>query len=313
LNQTLAARDTTTKENAYLALARQGRNGFWRYLVTLAAVIAVSIGTTLVLMVVAYVFEQTLDPNAYSLFTLLTVTMLPFPAMLVTLWLSQRFLHRRPIRTLVTPARKINWKAALISGVVWFALAALGDLVLSFLQPGNYTFSYDSGRFWKFALLSLVLVPLQTSTEEFLFRGYLTQGLGLLGRTIWLPWILPSLVFGLLHSANPEVGLYGFLWTMPSYIGVGLLLGWITLKSEGLEPALGLHAANNLYASWIVTFAGSSLPVPTLFTIREFNPQVALAVFAVSVAAYLAVFYLFPSFWRKPAPDLIVEGGNHET
>ena len=91
-------------------------------------------------------------------------------------------------------------------------------------------------------------------------------------------------------------------------MGVGLLLGWITLKSERLEPALGLHAANNLYASWMVTFAGSSLPVPTLFTIQKYDPAVGLLLFAVSVAGFLVMYYLLPAFRRKSAPESVTGG-----
>ncbi len=295
-------------DNEYLAQARRGRNKFWIYLLTITALVVTSVVVTVILMLGAYLVEHTLNPNDYSLPTLLLVTMLPFPAMLLVLLGAQRFLHGRPIRTLITPARRINWGLVLLSGAVWFALAGLGDLVLSALQPGNYTWTFDANRFWKFALLSLILVPIQTSTEELIFRGYMTQGLGLLTRRFWLPWLLPSIVFGLLHSANPEVGLYGFLWTMPSYVGVGLLLGWITLKSERLEPALGLHAANNLYASWMVTFAGSSLPVPTLFTIQKYDPAVGLLLFAVSVAGFLVMYYLLPAFRRKSAPESVTGG-----
>jgi membrane protease YdiL (CAAX protease family) len=37
------------------------------------------------------------------------------------------------------------------------------------------------------------------------------------------------------------------------YIGTGLFLGIITLMDEGLELALGFHAANNLFGALLVT------------------------------------------------------------
>ena len=96
------------------------------------------------------------------------------------------------------------------------------------------------------------MVPLQTSFEEYLFRGYLMQGLGVLAKNRWLPLFLTSIAFGLLHIANPEIEKLGNILLI-HYIGTGFLLGIMTLMDEGLELALGFHAANNLVASLLMT------------------------------------------------------------
>ncbi len=88
--------------------------------------------------------------------------------------------------------------------------------------------------------------------EEYLFRGYLMQGIGVLAKNRWVPLILTSFTFGLLHLANPEVEKLGNI-IMIYYIGTGFLLGIMTLMDEGLELALGFHAGNNLIAALLVT------------------------------------------------------------
>jgi uncharacterized protein len=50
----------------------------------------------------------------------------------------------------------------------------------------------------------------------------------------------------------PEVGKVGYI-IMVYYIGTGLFLGVITLMDEGLELALGFHAANNLVGALLLT------------------------------------------------------------
>jgi uncharacterized protein len=80
---------------------------------------------------------------------------------------------------------------------------------------------------------------------------------------------------------------------MVYYIGMGLFLGWITLKSKGLELAVGLHVANNLYASLMVTFPDSAIPSPALFTIREFDPNSGIIVFFLMGGAYMAFIFGF--------------------
>ena len=67
-----------------------------------------------------------------------------------------------------------------------------------------------------------------------------------------MPLIVTSVVFGLLHIANPEVEKLGYI-VMIYYIGTGLFLGIITLMDDGLELVLGFHAANNLFTALLVT------------------------------------------------------------
>jgi hypothetical protein len=96
------------------------------------------------------------------------------------------------------------------------------------------------------------MIPLQTSFEEYLFRGYLMQGIGVLAKNRWLPLIITSVVFGGLHLANPEVDKLGNV-IMIYYIGTGFFLGIMTLMDEGMELALGFHAGNNLITALLVT------------------------------------------------------------
>lgn len=281
-----------TDENAFLQEARQGRNQFWRYLAVNLAIIIVSLIVTVIITLVAVIVEGTANLTQWSEITMLLASMLPFPFALIVLWAGVRFIHGRPFISLVNPVHRIAWRRLFISAAVWFLLSALGDAILSIVQPGNYTWTFDIKRFFPYLLLGIILIPIQAATEELLFRAYLPQSLGLIrGAGLWLPLIGPAIVFGLLHGLNPEAGTYGLLLTMPSYIGMGLVLGWITLRSESLEMALGMHIANNLYAALVVTFPASSLTSPALFSIGKYDPALALGVWAATSALYLLFFY----------------------
>src|SRR5690606_24823077 len=129
------------------------------------------------------------------------------------------------------------------------------------------------------------LIPLQTSFEEYLFRGYLMQGLGLLTKNKWFPLLFTSISFGLMHIANPEVGAYG-MQVMVFYIGTGLFLGIITLMDDGLELALGFHAANNLVAAVLVTSDNSVLQTNAIFE------QVSSGINMTEI--YIQVLVVFP-------------------
>ena len=76
---------------------------------------------------------------------------------------------------------------------------------------------------------------------------------------------LQRLAFGLLHGTNPEVDRFGFWVAMPQYILMGLLLGLVAIWDDGLELALGLHLANNVISSLVVTHDASALQTHALF------------------------------------------------
>ena len=90
------------------------------------------------------------------------------------------------------------------------------------------------------------------------------QGIGVVTNSKWIPLVITSLIFGLLHISNPEVDKLGYI-IMVYYIGTGLFLGVITLMDEGMELALGFHAANNLFTALLVTANWTALQTHSVF------------------------------------------------
>ena len=78
------------------------------------------------------------------------------------------------------------------------------------------------------------------------------QGIGIISGNRWLPLILTSLAFGLMHYANPEIAKFGNV-VYVFYIGSGLFAGIMTLMDDGLELAIGFHASNNLIVVLLLT------------------------------------------------------------
>lgn len=156
------------------------------------------------------------------------------------------------IAAMTTSRSKIDFKRILFAFGLWALITMAMTGLDIFLNPQDFLWNLDLSKFIPLAILAIVMVPLQTSFEEYLFRGQLMQGLGLLAKNKWLPLVVTSVVFGLMHLGNPEVGKlgYGILFY---YIGTGFFLGVITLMDQGLELALGFHAANNLVTALLVT------------------------------------------------------------
>jgi hypothetical protein len=56
-----------------------------------------------------------------------------------------------------------------------------------------------------------------------------------------------------------------------------------------LEIALGLHFANNLYATSMVTFSESAIPSPAIFTITNYQPEIGLVAFVIMAIIFTVV------------------------
>ncbi len=251
----------------FIQQAYRGKYEWWRYIVGVCTVI---IGVVVFSMphVVAILMKKMsgneVDLNKLenndmeyilSLFDSnvnLIFMMLPFVGGLLFLIIAIRFLHKQSFVSLTTSRKKIDWKRVSFSFFFWGILSSGLILLDYYLSPNDYLINFNLKPFLILSVLAIILVPIQTSCEEYLFRGYLMQGLGIISKNRLFPLIMTSVVFGLMHYANPEVDKLGSIM-MVYYIGTGLFLGIITLMDEGLELALGFHAANNLFTVLLVT------------------------------------------------------------
>ena len=173
--------------------------------------------------------------------------------------------HGQSITALTTSRKKIDWKRVFFAFGVWGTLTVILTMTDIFMSPEDYVFTFQLNKFIPMAVIAILLVPLQTSFEEYLFRAHMMQGLGLLAKNRWVPLFTTSIIFGLMHIANPEVGKLG-MGIMVYYIGTGFFLGILTLMDEGLELALGFHAANNLISALLLTTEWTAFQTDSIYT-----------------------------------------------
>ncbi|GLB49179.1 CPBP family intramembrane glutamic endopeptidase [Neptunitalea lumnitzerae] len=165
--------------------------------------------------------------------------------------------HGLSILKLTTTRTNVNWKRVFLAFLVVAITSAVQVYVDYGMHPESYEWNFNLDKF--LVLLGVVLLlPIQTSFEEYLFRGYLMQGIGVVTKTKWLPLVVTSVVFGLMHLGNPEVDKLGPI-VMVYYIGTGFSLAIMTLMDEGMELALGFHAANNMIGALLVTADWSAI------------------------------------------------------
>lgn len=176
----------------------------------------------------------------------------PFAIGLLLLFFWVKYIHKQSLTSLTTSRDKVDWKRVFFAFFFWGILSSGLILIDYYTNPEGYVWNFNAEKFAILAVIAILLVPLQTSFEEYLFRGHMMQGIGVIAKNKWVPLVVTSVIFGTMHIANPEVDKLGNI-IMIYYIGTGFFLGIITLMDEGLELALGFHAANNLFTALLVT------------------------------------------------------------
>ncbi len=232
----------------------KGNIGLWKYWIPILGFSA--------LMIVNYIMtinspvdvdvmmKNFIDAVGLNVFFILAIGPLVAGLFIILGWVY--LVHGQSLTSLTTSRKKVDWKRVLFAFLLWSGITALmifGDILMS---PEDYVFNFKPIPFLILVIMAVILIPLQTSFEEYMFRGHLMQGLGIMAKNRWVPLIITSILFGIMHAANPEVGKLGY-GIMIFYIGTGFFLGILTLMDEGLELALGFHAANNLTAALLVT------------------------------------------------------------
>lgn len=203
------------------------------------------------------------DPANFALNFLLLILLLP------SVLAGFRIVGWKPVGLLHSVAGRLRWRwmarcvfpAAVIMTLVLGAMTAL-DLAI------DGPIEIEPAAWLLFALI-LLLTPLQAAAEEYAFRGALMQAIGQWLRHPAWAILLPAPLFILGHAYNA-----------PGQISVGVFaiaMGWVTWRTGGLEAAIVLHIANNLWAllhgaiglsnlnstdvGWLTAVSGSLVPI----------------------------------------------------
>ncbi|WP_396154114.1 lysostaphin resistance A-like protein [Flavobacterium sp.] len=214
----------------------------------------------LALMVTIFISSEGVDTNEvmkktiekYGINGTFVMLVAPLSFLLFIVLFYNKFIQNNSLRILTTSRPKIDWSRFFFSFGVWGGITIITTIIGYYSAPEDFVIQFKPEKFTVFVVLAVLLIPFQASFEEYLFRGHMLQGLGLATKTRWVPLLVTSFLFGIMHIGNPEVDKMGMI-IMFYYIGTGLFLGILTLMDEGLELALGFHAANNLIGALLVT------------------------------------------------------------
>ena len=172
-------------------------------------------------------------------FIALLITIIP---VIPAIFIARLITNFKPLGLIHSIAGRMRWSYLSVFlgfGFLIFGLYYVGNLVLAgSLTTQNSVHPLNSGMFWLYIVLILLIVPFQCYAEELLFRGYLMQTVGRwLKNPVWAI-IIPAPIFMVLHG-------YG-LWGLLSVLTMALIAGFLCWYTGGLEAGIGLHIANNV-------------------------------------------------------------------
>lgn len=234
-----------------------GRNEPWRYILTVLLSFVVSnvgagfmVGLFLVaILIITGRMDAFGDIPGFSWPALLIMVAVAFSTSMFFLYVGLKFIHRRDFISAVNSRGSVDWRRILSGGVAWFIIVGILDLISIVMDPSSVRLKFTPA-FWWLLILALLAFPVQASFEEIFFRGYLMQGMWMIIKRPIPLMIMNSLIFSILHWWNGTNLTMSLSITASTFI-IGLVLALITLADDGVELAMGVHIANNLYVSVI--------------------------------------------------------------
>ena len=193
--------------------------------------------------------------------------------MIPALYIATKIVRDRPFSSYASSRGGFNFKLYLKALIIPFiALVILQCLDIAINGPkGTYHFSI------LFLITSLILIPLQCIAEEYIYRGLIMQTFGSWFKIPVLAILLQSIIFTVSHGYN-SLGLIEIFVS-------GIIFGFLTWKTNGIEVSSAIHTANNFSISLFIMFGLiSATSSPT------FNNVVISIVFDIILCAIM--YYL---------------------
>ncbi|TDD45561.1 CPBP family intramembrane metalloprotease [Kribbella antibiotica] len=295
----------TVEPVTYERLARvTGRHNWWRPIVGTAFWGALSLVGVFLIMAQSMVLGAILGlpTDAEDLPILDEVTSMGFdlvsiaigiPALALVVWAVQR--RTLGSLTSVTGRLRLGWIGRCLAVAAVLIGLSLGAMLL--IEPDASSDSPWVG--WPTFALGLVmlicLVPFQAAAEEYFFRGWLLQSVGAFVRWPILALIPQALLFAAAHG-------WGTVWGFIDLTVFGLVMGWLTIRTGGLEAAIALHVANNLIAMVVASAFKGGLASDE--TAADLPWQYAAITMTTTVVFAVLILQLAKRY--KPATQLAV-------
>jgi uncharacterized protein len=267
----------------FISIAK-GKNTHWRYFWSLLVILAFMFVVGTITYLIAVLSTALIEPDIvdfeemmisdplvdfylYHIVNILTV---------IGMWIAARTILKRKLISFITPNERINWSKIFYGFFIALFLFALFALLDYIIFPNDYVLNdFNGTRFAWLVVASILLVPIQTTSEELFFRGFLLQWAGKITKNPIILMLIIGGIFGGLHFGNPEME-HGAFWVAIDYLAMGFIWTYISIKTNSSEYSIGAHAANNMFLCIFLTMEDTVVgDIPSLFVITNVNAMLS--------------------------------------
>ena len=238
---------------SYLDYAERGLNAGWRYVLALlvGCALTVALATAVLLPLELtkalppdWIVEAQDPRHPVSFFAF---SGLCFGLLALGLAIAARWIQKKRPGDLVGA-----WSSRLfgLGAGIWLVALAVAALIDYAIAPSGFRVTANAGTL-RLLLVAAAGLAIQTFAEEYIFRGFLTQGLLLATKRALPTAILSGLIFGSVHIPNgaPQAA---------SATVFGIVLALIAIRTGGIAFTFGLHFTNNLFGAVVLVSGGDA-------------------------------------------------------
>lgn len=202
-----------------------------------------------------------------------------------------RYIHKQTVTSIITYRNKIDFQrigwGLLV--VVLFRIPLF--LIELYIYGDSLKWNFEFNNFFFLLLICIFFIPIQAGLEEVFFRGYLLKVFNRKYKKKYLSVFITSILFTVLHFANPEAISFG--WSMIAfYFLTALFLALITIFDNGTELAIGVHAGINIFTLLTITSEWSSFNTSALYLNSSRN-AFELDILLLTLVIYPIIFFIF--------------------
>lgn len=237
-------------------------------------------------------------------------SMAHFPG--ITLYLTQcivmiffviffwRIWDKRKLSDIGFTSIKSSWKdlcIGLLAGAVSFSIVAVFLLATQSVELLN---DFNRPNFSPSLIIQLVIFIFVGINEELFTRGYCMTVLKQT-KIKWVPIIVSSVIFALLHSANNGISLLAYI----NLFLFGITMGYVFMKTKNIWMRTGYHITWNYFQGNIFGFLVSGNTTDSIYTIKivnlnlinggNFGPEGGLVVTVLLIITILIIYRFMPS------------------
>jgi membrane protease YdiL (CAAX protease family) len=269
----------------FLSYAKRGETSWWRYpltvvvglLLAIAAVALISTAFAVMRLLPRDLALQLQSPtNPWIFFAAIAIV---FAAMGAGLAAAAALIQRKTPGDIIGAWR---WRLFLYGFLLWLLVQAILAGIDFALAPSGFSASRQLTP--DLALWTFGGILVQTFTEEFIFRGFITQGIALVLRRPLITACVSGLVFGAMHIPNGWPQAINAFW-------FGVISAFIAIRTGGIALTSGIHLANNYFGAVGVVSAGDVFKGSPGLLIQD-TPQLqwwdlGVAVLALAILPWL--------------------------